>query len=425
MSAPASSPVHSDLSPSGASCWTVCTAQPSYVRANKDKIPANDDTEYSKEGTAAHDWASKILLGLADLSEVPDDMRPHVAAYVALAERLKDKGDAVLVETKVPLFYRPEDRGTVDYALVSEKRLYILDLKYGAGVMVDAKNNKQLAIYARSLIVELESSGLHEFPADMLVTIAIFQPRAHTGDTTKLWALTVGDLVKFTDEIGTIAAHVQGNEAEPERYPVKFAPSDETCQFCKAKRICTKRKEWLAEPIPFDVCDTFTKEGLTETLADNAPECLETEQIVALVKNRKAIQKWLDDVAEGAQARLEAGQEIPGLKLVQGKEGNRAWSDEEAADTLVSKFIPAGERYAPKQLLSVAQMEKLLKPHEAEFSTRFKNRLAELITRPAGKPTLVLEDDPRPSIAIKAETVFANEEAPATAPAAVEEDPLA
>jgi len=420
MSAPVVD-THSRLAPSGASCWTVCTAQPSYVAAHRHLIK-DTDTDYSKEGVAAHDWNAKVLNGLADLSEVPDTYRPHVADYVAFAERLKEPGDVVFVESKVPLFYLPEDKGTVDYALVSEKRIYVLDYKHGAGVVVEAKNNKQLAIYARSLIEDLQASGLYEFPADLLVTITIFQPRTHTGDKVKVWAVSLADLVKFTNEIGTIAAHIQGHEGEPTRYPVEFAPGDDTCQFCDAKKFCTARAKWRAEPIPFDVLGTFTKEDIE----DHALPCLEPEQIARLVLNRKGLIKWLEEIAEGAQERMEAGEEIPGLKLVQGKEGNRAWVDEAAADTLVSKFLPAKERYTEPKLKSVAQIERLLAPHEAEFSTRFKNRLAELITRPAGGLTLVAADDPRPSAMVKPAEVFTNEET-AAAPASAQDegDPLA
>jgi len=392
---------HSRLAPSGASCWTVCTAQPSYCRANTDKIK-DTDTDYSKEGVIAHDWNAKVLNGLADLSEVPDAFRPHVADYVAFAERLKEPGDVVFVESKVPLYYLPQDKGTVDYALVSEKRIYVLDYKHGAGVVVEARNNKQLAIYARSLIEELQSSGLYEFTPELLVTITIFQPRTHTGDKVKVWAVSLCDLVKFTDEIGRIAKLILDNETEANPWPVEFKPGDDTCQFCDAKKFCEARARWRAEPIPFDVLGTFTKEDIE----DNALACLEPEQIARLVLNRKGIIKWLEEIAEGAQQRMETGEEIPGLKLVQGKEGNRAWVDEAAADTLVSKFLPAKERYTEPKLKSVAQMEKLLAPHEAEFSTRFKNRFAELVTRPAGGLTLVAADDPRPSAAVKATEVF-------------------
>ena len=50
-------------------------------------------------------------------------------------------------------------------------------------------------------------------------------------------------------------------------------------------------------------------------------------------------------------------------------------------------------------LLSPAAAERLLKG--TETSTKFRNKLTSLITKPEGKPTLVLEDDPRPSLSFQ------------------------
>ena len=79
-------------------------------------------------------------------------MRRCVGDYVALAERLGQSAETTVVEERVPLFYRPQDGGTVDFAAISQERVQILDLKYGKGVIVEAEENKQLAIYAKSLI---------------------------------------------------------------------------------------------------------------------------------------------------------------------------------------------------------------------------------------------------------------------------------
>jgi hypothetical protein len=50
-------------------------------------------------------------------------------------------------------------------------------------------------------------------------------------------------------------------------------------------------------------------------------------------------------------------------------------------------------------LLSPAAAERLLKG--SELSTKFRNKLTSLITKPEGKPTLVLEDDPRPTLSFQ------------------------
>jgi len=417
---------HSKLAPSGASRWSECSASVPLIDSltAQGKIKKSSSF-WANEGAVAHDWAAKILDGKAKISDIQAgthetdgtkfdltedlaaEMRECVGGYVELAQRLKTPEDFFVgTEYKAPIFYLPEDMGTLDRVLVSEKRLQVLDLKYGRGVIVEAKQNKQLAIYARSVIEDLRGSGIHDFPEEMLVVLTIHQPRI--GDrgelTTKIWALTVKELYDFTDPIAATAQTIAGHMVEPEKYPVEFAPGDKTCQFCLAKGICGNRAEYMAEPIPFDVLGTFTDEDV----ADNAFECLEDSQLVQLITRKKEIIAWLNSLETDSQDRIESGVGIAGLKVVLGKEGNRAWSDATAADKLVAKFVPAKDRYT-KKLLSVAQMEKQLNPHKADFSTRFRNRLLELITRPTGKHVLTLETDERPSITVKATDTFEDE----------------
>lgn len=427
---------HSKLAPSGASRWTECSASVPFIDHLKEtgQIKEND-SEWSIEGTIAHDWGAKILTGKATIADIQAgsheaegqtmdlteeqaaEMRDAVGSYVELGQRLKtDEVFFHKVEFKTPLFYLPEDNGTLDHVLVSEKVVRIRDLKYGKGVIVEAKQNKQTAIYARSLIDQLRHWGIHDFPEDMLVVLEINQPRiADRGEqTVKLWSLSVGELYEFTAPIWNMANHLQGHFEEPDNFPVVFAPGEDACKFCDAKRLCQKRAEFNAEPIPFDVLGTFTNEDIE----DNVFECLEPEQLVQLIQRKKEIVSWLNSLEKDALESIETGVEIPGLKVVEGKPGNRAWVNEDDAAKLVAKYVPAKDRYT-KKLLSVAQMEKVLKPHKGEFSTRFKNRFDELITRPTGEHVLTLESDERPSITVKATETFDDETGGGTS------DPLA
>jgi hypothetical protein len=424
---------HARLAPSAASRWTTCTASVSLIEENKDQLPP-DSSSYAEEGTLAHEWASNILNGLADLSEVPEEeqMQEAVGAFVNLAQRLTQPEDEVFIERAVPLFYSPEETGTVDFALISETRLYVLDYKHGVGVDVQARNNKQLAIYTRSLVDDLEGSGLYEFPDGMLVTMGIVQPRSfHSPDEpVKLWVVTVAELKMFTDNIAQTAGDIalfreHGKDFAGWEEAIIFDPEAEgACQFCPAKGFCKARAEYLSNPMAFNVFENLDPEETEQNevalaVLEEGYPLLTPEQVVAIVSRGKEFIKWVQDVMDSAQAALAAGQEIPGLKLVKGREGNRNWADETAAAKLVAKYIPAGDRFT-KKLKSVAQVEKLLKPHEKEFSTRFKNRFAELVTRGPAKDVLALAEDPREAVNIpKAQEVFEVETL------GEEEDPLA
>lgn len=399
---------HSRLAPSAAKRWVNCTASIAYCQENADRIPEDSSSSYADEGTIAHDWAANILNGLNDISEVPEDMRPHVAGYVDLAERLTTDKDKVFVESRVPLFYKPEDAGTVDFALVSDERVYILDLKYGQGVIVDAKENMQLATYALSLIRHLED--LYDFNDETLVTMTIFQPRTYEGSPTKIWAVSLKDLRDFGRGILEAAIDID----EDNRDVLKFAPSDEVCQFCPAKGFCKARQEQYAgamRQVGLDFLDDLSEADHLEKDPDEPQiskpsfETLDDLQLAAIVRFAPEIKKWLNSIESETHKALEAGKKIEGLKLVKGKEGNRQWKDEEEADKLLKGKLKADERYT-KKLITLPQAEKALKGQE--LSTRFQNRFKELTFRAPAKPVLALEDDPREAIQTAAEEVLPN-----------------
>lgn len=391
---------HSRLAPSAAKQWTNCTASIKFIKDNEHRLPEGTGSSYANEGTIAHEWCANILDGLNDISEVPEDMRPHVAGYVELAERITTDKDSRFVEAKVPLFYKPDNHGTVDFALLSDERVYILDLKYGAGVIVDAKGNTQLAIYAMSLIKEFED--LYDFTDETLVTMTIYQPRTYEGSPMKVWAVTLGQLKDFCKVIEDAAFRIQhGTEGV-----LEFAPSDSACQWCAAKGICKARAEHLSGALKKEAIDTL--EDLSENpeeLEKPSFEALTERQVSTIVKYASEIKSWLNSVESEAHKALEAGKTIEGLKLVQGKEGNRQWLSEEDADKLIKTKLKADERYT-KKLITLPQAEKLLKGQE--LSTRFTNRFKELTFRKPAKPTLALESDPREAINTSAETVLPN-----------------
>src|SRR5690606_21974618 len=110
-----------------------------------------------------------------------------------------------------------------------------------------------------------------------------------------------------------------------------FDPQDGwggTCFFCPAKGFCEARAALMQTPLPFDATTVFDNEEEPEgEFGDgprwHCPETLSPEQIAQIVKNKKAIESWLGDVKEYAENAISSGIPIPGLKLVEGKQGNR------------------------------------------------------------------------------------------------------
>ena len=153
---PATRPPAISLSPSAASRWLTCTASPRFIMENADKI-GSTDTVWNVEGDMAHAVANAVLLG----REIPTKSRDKTIPKDKLPEMIKHaKGFKAFVdvpglidlhsELKISLWYMPNRNGYVDAASRGNDFVRITDLKYGQGVAVNAEDNEQMAIYARS-----------------------------------------------------------------------------------------------------------------------------------------------------------------------------------------------------------------------------------------------------------------------------------
>jgi hypothetical protein len=391
-------PPRLDLGASSASRWTVCTASPQFILENHHRIPENRDTAYSLEGTLAHAVCEALLTSKPTPLGATAEMERHAQSYRDFCRTLSAPGAAEFVETKVPLWYYPGRNAIVDYASVTTDQVTIIDYKYGAGVPVDSYENKQMAIYARCFIETVVLGlGTHDITDDTKIVMAIYQPRCHRDEPDVAWMMTWADLVEWTDEkIGCVADEIR--DPNHPWLPIDFAPSDKTCQFCPASGFCTARAQHLLGDLaPLDMVLTQPEQVVADpsavTVGLAPPDALDETHLLAALAVAKSVGKWLDSIEAYAQNLAADGRPLPGWKLVEGR-GSRQWADEEAAAKFLKPKLK--ENTFEKKLVSVAQAEKLLK-HEP-LSPRFKNKLESLIVRREGKPTLVPENDKRPSL---------------------------
>jgi hypothetical protein len=91
-----------------------------------------------------------------------------------------------------------------------------------------------------------------------------------------------------------------------------------------------------------------------------------------------------------------AGQEVPGFKVVIGKQGNRAWLDERAAEKALKAAKVGASVMYEKKLISPTTAEKLLKKNNPVAWEKMQN----VIIRAPGKPSVAPVTDPRPALAI-------------------------
>lgn len=106
------------------------------------------------------------------------------------------------------------------------------------------------------------------------------------------------------------------------------------------------------------------------------------------------VRAWASAIEAEALARIALDKKIPGFKLVEGK-SNRAWANE---DKIKKRLMTMGfilDEIAPRELLSPAGVETLLKKAKRSFEW---GTIAPLVTRPPGKLAIAPETDPRPEI---------------------------
>ena len=365
-----------DIGPSSAHRWSRCTASPQFILNHADDLP-DDSSSFADEGSKAHDVAAMILTGKPVPAGIDDLMLQYVNSYVAFVRSHEGPGFRRYVEKKIPLFYLAERNGMVDAGTMRPDGIYIDDLKYGVGVSVQAEGNEQLAIYAESLLRQWEQSS--DIDNELPVHLSIFQPRDRNNpEPVRTWTLTRRELALFASTLGAKAYQAMSGSGV-------FEPSDKACKFCPAKGICSAFATQGLVALP--------EEARVITLPD--PGALTREQRVKVLGAKKVLHDWLEAVEDQEVSDLMAGKEPQGFKLVEGK-SNRQWSDPEAAQTLLANHLTLDITRPRADLISPHKAEEALK--SVELSARFQSRMASLITKPEGKPTLVPESDKRPAL---------------------------
>ncbi|WP_049208578.1 DUF2800 domain-containing protein [Serratia marcescens] len=425
---------HARLSPSGAEKWMNCAGSLAMEAGLVD-----EGSEFALEGTAAHALAEIVLRNRLDPTlvgielqggqnatdyigtyplakgegsagpQVTDDMAEFVQRYVETVWALAD-GNSLLVEQRVDfsdVVGVPEQFGTADAVIITPTELQVHDLKFGRGVKVDAVNNKQLQLYA---LGALEQFGmLQDFET---VRMFIHQPRI--GNESE-WAISVEELRAFGEQAreAAAAAIVTANIAECEGIDTLpadvFNPGEKQCRWCKAAGgLCKAEAQHHLDMMAGDFVDLTQPLAPQLATAGQRVAVLTPEELAALYQNVDAIEGFCKGLRGRVNSELAAGHTVPGFKLVEGKQGNRAWSDEEAARALLKDtFRYKNEEVFDFKLISPTKAEKLIKKEKPRRWTKVE----ALITRADGKPAVAPESDPRPALVINHENDFENVDA--------------
>ncbi len=393
------------LRPSDAETWTECTMAPVFICDNHDKIPTDDGTVWSKEGNVAHEFSEAMLKG--EDPEIPDpQMKVILEGYVDFVMAKWNPGDQLISEQEVPLWYMPARKGKIDATVIRilpnnvGGNIYITDLKYGEGVAVYARENKQLAIYGRSTGELLIKKG-HTILPETLITLAIYQPRCSRGEPITIWALSWAELLEYTDRIGKIAADIQA------RRNLKFHASKSTCKWCKAAAICPEIARKNLGSVDAGLMGNLLPELLPDEVRQLPPiSHMSVEMMQRVLDLKDDFSAWFTAIDKHLFNLLRSGYTGADLrkKLVAQKDGNREWRDPDAALTLLEAYLPV-DVYAPRKLISAPQAEKLIpvKKRGEDFDLMWDMLVRK---KPSEGLTMVDLDDERPSEVLDATTEF-------------------
>lgn len=375
---------HALLSASGADRWMNC---PPSARLEEDI--ENVSSIYAKEGTFAHDLGElKLLKHLGDITKVEfnkklkalkqnefysKELEMYVDQYVDFAiEKINEhKAGIVFIEKRVDYScICKEGFGTCDLLILDGDVIEVVDLKFGKGLKVDAKDNSQLKLYGLGAVDNFNFI----FEAKK-VRMTIVQPRLDHISTDEI---EVEDLLAWGDqEVKPKAELAYEGKGE-------FNPGDH-CRFCRVKDRCRARAQANMELAKLDF--------------KAAPLLTDLEVVMALEQVDELV-KWAKDVEKFAYTEaVNNGKEWPGFKLVEGRRTRRYSSEEKVAQALLEAGYEEEKIYS-KSLLSLTKLEKELGKKE------FEEILSDLIEVPPGKLKLVPDRDTRVAVKNSAEIDF-------------------
>ena len=360
---------HAVLSASGAHRWLNCLPS-----ARLELEFVNNESSAAAEGTAAHALCEhKLKKALHMRSKRPvsvynsDEMEEHSDAYVEFVmEQLELAKQSctdplILIEQRLDFScYVPQGFGTGDCIIIADKKLHIIDFKYGMGVLVDAVDNPQMKLYALGALEIYDS--LYDIEE---VSMTIFQPRRENVST---WTIRVEDLKDWAEkELKPRAKKAYDGEGE-------YLPG-EWCTFCRAAVKCRARAE----------------EKLKLAQSEfKLPPLLTDSEIEEVLSKLSDLTKWANEIiAYATDAAVNHGKEWHGFKVVEGR-SVRKFKDEDAVAE-VAKANGYKDIFR-QSLITLTEMERLM------GKSKFEKILGDLIYKPPGKPTLVPLSDKRPAM---------------------------
>ena len=429
-----------------------------------------EDHGQSKTATISGEMAREVQKYLDAVRALADGHE------LMVEQRLPFFGPAHTFKVPPPnMDHVPEQFGTSDAVILAGDEIIIIDLKYGRGVQVYAAHNEQLMLYAlaayhefslvqdfKTVRVCVHQPRLNHFDEwsctveDLLafeqkamaaayhaLQVAEFEkPQAYEShlrpsEDACRFCKAKGVCPKLRDKVlATVAGDFEvlldfgPSEGQETPKPVLdnlivLGKGEIAVTITEAERIIAAAHGVAPKAVDFDaMMDEGGSHGeahfivkkptIRPLLEDPEPGIGATDDghLAVLMESVDLVEGWCKAVRAEVERRLLAGTAVPGYKLVQGRQGNRAFADEAAAEALMKTFRLKREEMYDFVLISPTSAEKLAA--DGIIGKKQWPKLQEMIRRSDGKPSVAPASDKRPALVIgKVEDDFEVQAAPA------------
>jgi hypothetical protein len=333
------------------------------------KMPPKPSNEHADRGTLLHNVIAELLefdkkpeqcIGTTYKDQVLTQElidEKIIPALAALDEIDPEKRMEYMVETRVGFGdFLPDVFGSTDLLGRRDNRAFVIDWKFGDGVVVDAVENPQLLFYAAAAMRTEAAKWVFE-GADEIECIIVQPPMI------RRWVTTFERVREFEQEL-RYAVNLSS-------WPNPPMQTGDHCRWCAAKPICPQMTGAVERALKLQLVN------------------LPAQQISQQLQQADAIEDYLRDLRALASQMLENGHPVPGYKLV-AKRATRQWVDE----AKIEAWVDANnikDAYEPVKIKSPAQLEKTLKKAKIEFP-------AEMVVAISSGDTLAPDSDPRPAV---------------------------
>ncbi|MCM1577814.1 MAG: DUF2800 domain-containing protein [Ruminococcus sp.] len=376
--------------PSSSHSWLHC---PFSAKA-RSEMP-DTPSIYAKTGSLAHELCEikiKRYFGMIAAEEYDkrlaeiqanelydDSMLINSDTYLAAVKELSiehyDSAPIAYVEEQIKYddLCGSDGFGTSDCILLGGDTLTVVDYKNGQGVAVSAVDNPQMRLYAYGALRSVVVPGLYDIKK---IVMCIVQPNLNSITTD---VISADELLGWVDSIVKPAVQkIQSGSLE--RVPGKWCKEG----FCPNFAQCRAWREAFASVY----ADYETEYSQLDT------DALTPDELGQLYSRASVIEDWIKKLRSKVES-LILNDRVPvkGWKAVEGRAGNRAFTDPAAA----FKELHDLEHFDTAMFYSTAPLSPA-KVESLVGKEIFARVCGKYITQPKGKPAVVPESDRRKAI---------------------------